>query len=147
MTAPILSVVIPTKNRREILMATLRALAKQRGLDGRFEVIVADDGSTDGSADLVRGSVFESFDQRVLTLDAGGPARARNHGIAVAESDRVLLLGDDTVPTPLALSGHLKAAAGRELAVQGRIDWDPRQPVTDVMSFWLRPGRSSGSEV
>ena len=140
MTAPILSVVIPTKNRRENLMATLRALAKQRGLDGRFEVIVADDGSTDGSAEFVRGSVFESFDQRVLTLDAGGPARARNHGIAVAESDRVLLLGDDTAPTPLALSGHLKAAAGREVAVQGRIDWDPEQPVTDVMSFLAPAG-------
>ena len=94
MTIPILSVVIPTQNRREILMATLRALAKERGLDGRLEVIVADDGSTDGSAELVRGSVFESFSLRVLTLDGGGPARARKRAIAQASADRVLLRGD-----------------------------------------------------
>ena len=88
MTAPVLSVVIPTRNRREILMATLRALAKERGIDGGLEVIVADDGSTDGSAELVRGSVFESFTLRVLTLDAGGPARARNRAIAEASNHR-----------------------------------------------------------
>ena len=140
MTAPVLSVVIPTRNRREILMTTLRALAKERGLDGRLEVIVADDGSTDGSAGLVRGTVFESFSLRVLTLDAGGPARARNRAIAEASADRVLLLGDDTVPVPNAISAHLMVAHGREVAVQGRIDWDRKKPITDTMAFLAPAG-------
>jgi len=154
MTTPILSVVIPTRNRREILMTTLRALAKERGTDGRLEVVVADDGSTDGSAALVRGSVFESFSLRVLTLDAGGPARARNRAIAEATADRVLLLGDDTVPVPNAISAHLMVARGREVAVQGRIDWDRKKPITDTMAFlapagpqfWFR-GLSDGGPV
>ncbi len=140
MTAPVLSVVIPTRNRREILMTTLRALAKERGIEGGLEVIVADDGSTDGSAELVRGSVFESFSLRVLTLDAGGPARARNRAIAEASADRILLLGDDTVPVPNAISAHLMVAHGREVAVQGRIDWDRKRPITDTMAFLAPAG-------
>ena len=140
MTAPVLSVVIPTKNRREILMATLRTLAKERGIDGGLEVIVVDDGSTDGSAKLVRGSVFESFTLRVLTLEAGGPARARNRGIAEASADRVLLLGDDMMPVPNAISAHLMVAGNRDVAVQGRIDWDRKRPITETMAFLAPAG-------
>mgnify|MGYP001814288028 FL=1 len=152
MSEPVLSVVIPTRNRRDILMRTLRALGGQRGLGGRFEVIVVDDGSTDGTARAVSGSVFERFDQQVLTVEPGGPARARNRGIAAASAKRVLLLGDDTVPTTLSVSGHLRPSAGRDVAVQGRIDWDPDHPVTDVMrflapegpQFWFRDLRDGG---
>ena len=138
--APVLSVVIPTRNRREILMTTLRALAQQRGLGDGFEVIVADDGSEDGSVELLRGSVFEAFDFHLLALEAGGPARARNRAIVEASADRVLVLGDDTVPTPNALSVHLRVAGGREVAVQGRIEWDPDHPITDFMSFLAPAG-------
>lgn len=140
MTSPVLSVVIPTRNRCATLMTTLRALAAQRGFDGRIEVIVADDGSTDGTSDRVQGSVFESFDQRVLTLSPGGPARARNRAIAEAAADRIVLLGDDTAPTPGALAAHLKMAGGRKVAVQGCIDWDPGSPTTEVMAFLAPAG-------
>ncbi len=121
-------------------MTTLRALAGQHGLEDGFEVIVADDGSADGSVELLRGSAFEAFDFHLLALDAGGPARARNRAIAEAAADRVLVLGDDTVPTPNALSVHLRVAGGREVAVQGRIEWDPDHPVTDFMSYLAPAG-------
>lgn len=137
---PVLSVVIPTRNRRRILMTTLRALAAQRGLDGGFEVIVADDGSTDGSVELLKGSIFEAFDLHLLALDAGGPARARNRAIVEATADRVLLLGDDTPPTPNALAVHLRMGGDREVAVQGRIDWDPNQPITEFMAYLAPAG-------
>ena len=150
----VLSVVIPTRNRQKILMTTLRALAVQRGLDGGLEVIVTDDGSVDGSVELLRGSAFEAFDFHLLALDAGGPARARNRAIAEASADRVLVLGDDTVPTPNALAVHMRMAGNREVAVQGRIEWDPDHPVTDFMSylapagpqFWFR-GLADGGPV
>ena len=135
MSAPILSVVIPTRNRREILVSTLRALARQSRVEGWFEVIIADDGSTDGSVNLLQASVFEAFDLRVLALEAGGPARARTRAIAEASAETVLLLGDDTPPASGTLARHLDIAAGREVAVQGRIDWDPGWSVTDVMAF------------
>jgi glycosyltransferase involved in cell wall biosynthesis len=140
MSVPVLSVVIPTHNRRDILMATLRALGVQRDLAGRFEVIVVDDGSSDGTTEFVRGSAFEIFDQRVITVDQGGPARARNQGVTAAAADRILLLGDDTVPTPMALAGHIGASTANAVAVQGRIDWDQHLAITDVMAFLAPAG-------
>jgi hypothetical protein len=52
----------------------------------------------------------------------------------------VLLLGDDTVPSRELLAAHLQTAAGREIAVQGRIDWDPSRPITEVMRFLAPAG-------
>lgn len=140
MVDPILSVVIPTRNRHRTLMATLKRLAGQRGLDGPFEVIVADDGSDDGGLDLLQGAVVESFDLRVLALPPRGPAHARNRGAESARAPRVLLLGDDTLPAPDALAAHLEAAGGREVAIQGRIDWDPQKPVSRAMAFLAPEG-------
>jgi glycosyltransferase involved in cell wall biosynthesis len=48
---PCLSVVIPTRDRRRLLEQTLAALDRQRELSDPFEVIVVDDGSTDGTGD------------------------------------------------------------------------------------------------
>jgi len=152
MTKPTLSVVIPTRNRHGMLMATLKRLAAQQGVGGHFEVIVADDGSDDGSLDLLRGVVVESFDLRTLELPARGPAHARNRGVDAARAGRVLLLGDDTMPAPDTLALHV--AAVDELGVQGRIDWDPKRPVSRAMSFlapegpqfWFR-GLSDGQPV
>ena len=51
---PDASVIIPTYNRRQLLQRTLMSLADQTYPAGRFEVIVVDDGSTDGTEDMVQ---------------------------------------------------------------------------------------------
>jgi GT2 family glycosyltransferase len=64
------------------------------------------------------------------------------------------LLGDDTVPEPSTLATHLETAGGRDIGVQGRIDWDPSTEITEVMrflapegpQFWFR-GLTDGNEV
>ena len=137
---PCLSVVIPTRDRRRLLEQTLAALDRQRDLPGPFEVIVVDDGSTDGTGDWLQLAQFGGFTLQQIITRAGGPARARNLAIRRAAAARVLLLGDDTIPTKDLLAAHLKAAAGRDTAVQGRIDWDPSRPVTDVMRFLAPAG-------
>src|SRR5262249_18832527 len=58
----------------------------------------------------------------------------------VASAPRVLLLGDDTFPRPDALAAHLSAAGGRDVGVQGRVEWDPESPVTPVMRFLAPEG-------
>jgi glycosyltransferase involved in cell wall biosynthesis len=138
--SPCLSVVIPTRDRRRTLEQTLAALDRQRDLPGPFEVIVIDDGSTDGTGDWLPLAQFGGFTLQQVTTRAGGPARARNLGIRRAASARVLLLGDDTIPAKGSLAAHLAAAAGRDVAVQGRIDWDPERPITDVMRFLAPAG-------
>jgi len=135
-----LSVVIPTRDRRRVLAETLAALEAQCSLPGPFEVIVAVDGSSDDTEEWLAATRFGGFGLEVLALEAGGPARARNRGVECANAPRVLLLGDDTVPEPDTLAVHLEAARGRDVAVQGRIDWDPSRPVTEVMEYLAPEG-------
>jgi glycosyltransferase involved in cell wall biosynthesis len=140
MSALLLSVVIPTRNRSSLLSLTLQALEAQTGLDGAFEVIVADDGSTDGTRMLLEGDHRFRFALRSVRLTPGGPGRARNRAIVLAQAARVLLLGDDTPPRADVLARHVEAAAGREVGVQGRIEWDPGTPITPVMRFLAPAG-------
>lgn len=136
----VMSVVIPTRNRRSILAATLEALERQQDLPGPFEVVVADDGSTDGTVEWVEASrARTAYALRCLRLPAAGPAAARNRAIEAARSPRILLLGDDTLPEPTVLAEHLEAGSG-SVGVQGRIDWDPSLPITPVMDFLAPEG-------
>jgi glycosyltransferase involved in cell wall biosynthesis len=140
-TVPAISVVIPTRNRRDLLASTLEALDGQIGVDGGIEGVVADDGSSDGtSAWLAANRSRFGFPLTVVELPGLGPAAARNRGIERAASDRILLLGDDTRPAADLVAAHLRMAAGREIGVQGRIEWDSGGPVTPVMRFLAPEG-------
>lgn len=139
--APDLSVVIPTRDRRATLLETLDAVALQEVGGRRVEVVVVDDGSADGAAEAVAArSGGDRLDVRLLRQSPGGPAAARNRGVAAARAGRVLLLGDDTVPAPGTLARHLDEPGAADGAVQGRIEWDPALDVTRVMRFLAPEG-------
>jgi glycosyltransferase involved in cell wall biosynthesis len=154
MKKPSISVVIPTRNRCDVLALTLRALDLQEEITGRLEVVVVDDGSDDSTVKMLRNVNGSAFDLKTFALEHGGPARARNRGIAEASADRILLLGDDTIPVPKALSCHIEAAACGDIGVLGMIEWDTEIGVTDVMrflapegpQFWFK-GLGDGSRV
>ena len=102
MTTPRVTVVIPTHNRRDLLTATLRGIFVQTIRD--IEVIVVDDGSTDGTEAMLS----EIEDDRVRLIRHSAPrgvASARNAGIAQASSDWIAftdtsLIGRYTAQTP-----------------------------------------------
>lgn len=116
---PTASVVIPTYNRLDSLTRVLEALERQVTAD--TEVVVVDDGSTDGTWRALqrwRGRL------PLVTLRQGnsGPARARNRGTATATGEVVLFLGDDTVPGEGWLATHLeehRVHSGETLAILG----------------------------
>ena len=88
-----ISVVIPVYNGAGTLPAGLHALQQQtRSPD---EIIVVDDGSTDGSAGLARDS-----GARVISQRNAGPAAARNRGAAAAQGDALLFTDADCAPAP-----------------------------------------------
>jgi glycosyltransferase involved in cell wall biosynthesis len=103
-----LSVVIPTRNRRDVLEGTLSALASEAQGEP-IEVIVVNDGSEDGTAwTLSELSVRLPLALRVIDRPARGPAAARNQGIGAARGAACLFLGDDVRPRPGLLARHLE---------------------------------------
>jgi glycosyltransferase involved in cell wall biosynthesis len=107
MTPPEISVLIASHNRRETLRRCLNSLSEQHLDPTAFEVIVADDGSGDGTAEMV-----EDFDApyalRVLRRPKQGKAPALNAAIDAA-APICLCIDDDIVAWPTLVSGHLKA--------------------------------------
>jgi glycosyltransferase involved in cell wall biosynthesis len=139
-----LSVVIPTKDRANALARTLDALEAQRAGDARIEVIVVDNGSSDGTVERVRGRAADTaIPIQLLVQPQRGPAAARNAGIEASSGEVLLFLGDDTEPDgPGLLRAHLDLHAARPeetYGVLGRITWSPRSPVTPFMR-WLENG-------
>lgn len=139
-----LSVVIPTKDRAEALARTLDALEAQRADGASLEVVVVDNGSSDGTVAKVRAREgAAALPIHLLERPEGGPAAARNAGVAAASGEVLLFLGDDTEPAEEGLLlAHLDLHAARPepaYGVLGRITWTPRKPVTPFM-HWLENG-------
>lgn len=129
-----LSVVMPCWNARATLPRALEALAVQDVAPGTFEVVVVDDGSTDGTAEMA-ASTRTAITMRVVRQPNRGIAAARNAGSSQAEGDVLLFLDPDVFAEPGLIAAHLRHYAdGRErLAVQGRTVADPEALVTLFM--------------
>jgi GT2 family glycosyltransferase len=124
-----LSVVIPTRDRWDILGVTLAALRAQTVED--FETIVVVDGTDQRAPDLPG--------VRVVQQEHGGPGVARNTGAAVSDRRLVLFLGDDMIPAPELVERHVARHAAEpadEVGVLGRIVWHPDVP-RDRLHRWL----------
>jgi glycosyltransferase involved in cell wall biosynthesis len=105
---PFLSVVIPTYNRKESLLRTLNALAKQTYPPDAFEVIVISDGATDGTAEAVK-ALKMPYCLRFVEQPNSGPSVARNHGAKLASGSVVVYVDDDIEPMPEFLAEHAAA--------------------------------------
>jgi glycosyltransferase involved in cell wall biosynthesis len=104
--APRVSVITPTYNRCGRLLKVLGALERQTVGSDMFEVVLVDDGSTDGTADAVAARSF-SFAWRLIRQANGGPSRARNAGIQEARGEIALFVDDDVVPEPELIAEHI----------------------------------------
>lgn len=102
-SSPRVSVVVPTHDRLESLRRTVKALQHQVTAVV-WELVVVDDGSDPA----LNGDLLPRLDlTRIVRTEGGGPAAARNAGIAAARGDVVLFTDDDTEPAP----GWIEAAA------------------------------------
>jgi len=107
MSAPAVSVVVPTRNRAAYLAVTLESLAGQH-IEGPYEMVVVDDGSTDATRAVAdrAGARYERHER------TRGPNAARNTGIA-ATSAPLIALVDDDVRAPARWLAELVAGAQR----------------------------------
>lgn len=101
---PTVSVVIPTYNRRALLMEAVRSVRAQTFAD--WELVVADDGSTDGSAEAVEALGDARI--RVLRLPRVGRAAAvRNAGVRASRGEWIAFLDSDDLWAPHKLAVQL----------------------------------------
>jgi O-antigen/teichoic acid export membrane protein/glycosyltransferase involved in cell wall biosynthesis len=94
MSTPRISVIIPTYNRLSSLVLTLESLWLQDFDSHAYEVIVVNDGSTDGTSDYLR-SHTKHPQLRYVEIENSGPYVARNRGAAVARGDILAFADDD----------------------------------------------------
>ncbi len=130
------SVLMPTYNRRATLERVLAAWELQTPGELAFELVAIDDGSTDGTAELLAAYRPGRYALRFERQENSGPARARNRAIALARGEYALFTGDDIEPAPDLLARHLEAhrqdaAPGR--AILGLTRWPQGTPLTATM--------------
>lgn len=95
--SPRLSVIIPTFNVEDWVGQTLESIMLQS--ESSLEVIVVDDGSTDGTREVVEAMASDDPRIRLLQNPGKGGAAARNHGVSEARGEFLAFAdGDDTVP-------------------------------------------------
>jgi len=132
-----LSIVMPCFNRAHDLRRLLEAYDQQRG-DEPFELIAVDDASTDSTYQVLSSYRPARYTLRVQRLSQNsGPAAARNRGIQLVKAPVVLFVGDDILPHPDLVRGHLVAHrhyAQPNLAILGKIVWPPDLPVNTLMA-------------
>ncbi len=91
---PLVSVVIPTYNRAELLPRAIKSVLSQTFKD--FELIIVDDGSTDDTKEVVKK--FQEKDKRIKYIwqkNSGGPASPLNNGIKNSLGEYISFLEDD----------------------------------------------------
>lgn len=123
MTPELFSIVIPTHNRAGKLKRVLAHLLHLPEIE-RCEVIVVDDGSTDGTAALLEEcSQSRPEIVRVLTVANGGPGYARNRGAELARGNRILFLDDDVFPRSGAIESQSRMLDAGYAGSQGLLLW------------------------
>jgi hypothetical protein len=106
-----ISVIIPTYNRKSLLGATLNSILNQ-SLQAS-EIIVVDNGSSDGTIDFVR----TNYSDKVITLENKGnnsPGAARNLGFSVATGDYIKFFDSDDLMTSNTLDVQYRLLANAE---------------------------------
>lgn len=95
-----LSIVIVNLNTKDLTIGCLRSIQKQ-AKDLKFEVLLTDNGSNDGSVEALKKLKGESFWRNKLTLIFNktntGYAKANNQGIKKSKGEFILLLNNDTI--------------------------------------------------
>ncbi|OGI09590.1 MAG: hypothetical protein A2X41_06620 [Candidatus Margulisbacteria bacterium GWE2_39_32] len=100
---PYFSVIIPTFNRRDILKETILSLSSQTFTD--FELIIADDGSSDGTEKMV-AELKTSFPVRYQWHKNAGRSAARNMGLKMARGKVVVFIDDHVYSDSRLLEEH-----------------------------------------
>ena len=128
-----LSVVIATYNRADVLKQNLEKFKEQTDKD--FEIVVAMDGSTDNTVEMLQNFKSDFVIKWVNTeeTDKYCLAKARNMGLVECSGEAVVILDDDSFPTPDFIKSHKQSVRQRVLTGGYRNSHDPSDPMHNKM--------------
>jgi glycosyltransferase involved in cell wall biosynthesis len=132
---------VPTFNRLPILKKCLAALEDQTFPAKDFEVIVIDDGSSDGTETMMR-EYCPPFHLQYLRQTNSGTGAARRNGVAHAHGEYLLLMNDDTICNPDLIEQHMcvqRELASERWAVLGNFEY-PAEAHRRAFTHFLRMG-------
>jgi glycosyltransferase involved in cell wall biosynthesis len=141
------SVVIPTFERRDVVVSSVRALAAQEDAPP-FEVVVVVDGSTDGTAEALR-ALATPFPLSVVEQPNAGRPAACNRGAAAASGELLLFLDDDMEAHPRLLAEHDRSHREGADAVIGHLPLHPDSPpgfLAEAVGTWAEQRRQALQE-
>lgn len=135
MTAePGVTVVIPTHNRRDLLMRTLDSVLRQEGVG--LQVVVVDDGGSDGTIEAVRSLGVDAV--RTIRHDhSRGVSAARNAGLSTVMTPWVAFVDDDDIWAPDKLRRQVSAilqSGGARWSCVGAVHVDAAVEVLDLVA-------------
>ena len=141
-----ISVIIPTRNRSELLKSALDSLTKQVLAVDKFEVLVIDNGSTDRTAEVVK-----SFKKRLPNLiyhcePEPGLHNGRHRGLREARGDLLVYADDDIEALPTWLSSIVEGFNDPDVAMVGgnNLPMFIEQPPDWLQRMWDRPALGQG---
>lgn len=147
---PAASVIIPTYNRRRLLERTLASLADQTFPADQFEVVVVDDGSTDGTEDMIQ-RLEMPYTLTYVRQPNRGRAVARNEGVRAAAADLIIFLDSDVAVAREFVAAHVEAHVEPMRVVKGPVihvetldaPLDSPPKLTDMSSAFFATGNVS----
>lgn len=116
---PSLTVIIPTRNRSALLASALESLVKQTLSQEYFEVIVADNGSSDGTSELIATYGKRLKNLRTIYDPEPGLHTGRHAGMKAANSDILVFTDDDIEAFPTWLASIQEGFADPAVALLG----------------------------
>jgi len=133
-----------TYERRDVLAESLAVFARQLLARGCFGLVVVNDGSSDGTAEMLDALDYP-VPIRILHTENGGLASSRNTGLGRARGELVMFVNDDTIPARDCVARHIAAHPshpGERLCVLGTFG-----PPPDALAYALTPYLEQSSEV
>ncbi len=141
MGKPLISVVVPTFNRSDMLGDALQSLLRQEtGGEFSYEIVVVDNASTDATKEVVQQAAVESpVPVRYYYHNVPGDAPSRNRGVAESRGDWLAFLDDDELAAPDWLRQLYRTAQETgATVVGGAVHLHLPQDVLDRLSHFVR---------
>ena len=139
-----LSVLIPTKDRIDILKLTLEGYLKQTNSLKDFEIVIVNDHADFNEVEKLVSSFKDRLNINLLNNQGlPGPASSRNLGIYNCQGKVVFITGDDIIPSTNLVAEHIRAhekQAGFEQAFVGHVAWHKDCEQTWLMNYIVCEG-------